>query len=213
VVTEPSRIPLAPRRIDYVRLCDVPPAFRNPKKHSDPDINASIEEHGFADAAILDERTQRLVAGHGRTKALVDMKARGEQIPDGIMIDEDGEWLVPIQRGWSSKSDAHAEAFIILHNQLVVAGGWDDRLLAEMLHDVHAADAALFDGIGFGADELDDLFRVYDPDRDGLDDDTEPARVDDDEDDLLGDDTPTPAKDRIVMCPNCYHEFIPGKDD
>ena len=146
VVTAASRIPMAERRIEYVRLSDVPPAFRNPKKHDLPSIIASIHEHGFADAAILDERTQRLVAGHGRTAALVDMRHHGDKMPDGIAIDEDGEWLVPIQRGWSSKSDEHAEAFIITHNRLTEAGGWDDRMLATMLQEVVDAEASAFIG-------------------------------------------------------------------
>ena len=206
MVTAASRIPLAARSIEYVRLSDVPPAFRNPKQHDAPALIASIHEHGYADAAILDERTQRLVAGHGRTAALVDMRHAGDRIPDGIGIDEDGEWLVPIQRGWSSKSDEHAEAFIITHNRLVEAGGWDDRMLATMLHDIHVADAALFDGIGYTADELDDLFKSIDPDRFN-DDYVEEPFVDTDPEPA------TPKADRIVMCPSCYHEFIPGKDD
>ena len=205
VTTGPSRIPIAQRRIEYVRLCDVPPAFRNPKKHDEPAIQASIHEHGFADAAILDERTQRLVAGHGRTKALVGMKAAGDRVPEGIEVDEDGEWLVPLQRGWSSKSDAHAEAFIIAHNRLTEAGGWDDRVLTSMLHDLATLDPDLFDGLGYSSDELDELFRT-----------TDPERLDEEEDPFADSDTAaesTPAKDRIVTCPSCYHEFIPGKDD
>lgn len=207
MVTEPSRIPTAKRRIEYVRLSDVPPAQRNPKGHDEPGIIASIEQHDFADAPILDERTQRLVAGHGRIEALVSMRSNGDPLPDGIEVDEDGEWLVPIQRGWASKSDAHAEAFIIGHNHLVTAGGWDDRMRAEMLHDVFHVDPSLFDGLGITADELDAIMRGIDPEAlDDEPDDTTPATVEDLDDD------PTPAQDRIVMCPNCYHEFIPGKD-
>ena len=205
MVTGPSRIPTAPRSIEYVRLSDLIPAVRNPKEHDLEGAIASIEDHGFADASIIDERTQRLVVGHGRTEALVVMKGRGLPIPDGIMVDEDGEWLVPLQRGWRSRNDADAEAFIIRHNKLVEAGGWNDRMLAQMLHDVHAADAALFDGMGFTADELDDLWRVSDP---GMLD-TDPDEPDPGPAASVAD---MPAKSRITTCPNCFHEFIPGED-
>ena len=88
-MTGPSRIPVAPRRIEYVRLSDVPPATRNPKGHHQPSLQASIAAHGFADAVILDERTQRLVAGHGRTEALIGMRANGDPLPDGIALELD----------------------------------------------------------------------------------------------------------------------------
>lgn len=208
-MTAPSRVPTAKRRIEYVRLSDVPPAYRNPKDHDLPAIVASITEHGFADGAILDERTQRLVAGHGRLEALVHMRSEGDPIPDGIEVDEDGEWLIPIQRGWASKSDAHAEAFIIQHNKLVEAGGWDGRILTQMLGDLVVIDPSLFDGLGFSADELDALFKDNDPER--LDE--EPDGPDPFADDTTTDDEPaTPQAERIVTCPNCYHEFTPGKD-
>lgn len=202
MVTDRSRIPTAPRRIEYVRLDNVPPAFRNPKGHDKAHLRESIRVHGFADAGILDERTGRLVAGHGRTEELIDMRSDGERIPDGIMVDEDGMWLVPIQRGWASRNDAEAEAFIIRHNRLVEAGGWDDRMLAEMLHDVHAADADLFDGMGVTSDELDKLLSTVDADRLGEDPPDHDA----------GSVADMPARTRYVTCPSCYHEFVPGED-
>ena len=223
MVTDRSRIPTAPRHIGYVRLSDVQPAIRNPKQHDLPGTVASIQAHGFADAGILDERTHRLVAGHGRWEALIWMKAQGMRIPDGVMVDEDGEWLIPVQRGWSSKNDEHAEAFIIEHNHLVESGGWHEGMLVDMLHDVHVADAELFADMSWTADELDELFRRNDPERLDADPDDvpelpdEPADTPDEPeaDDVvrdLGDDTPTPREKRIVECPCCFHQFIPGED-
>ena len=182
-----------------MRLDGIPPAFRNPKEHDQPSLIASIGTHGFADAAIVDERTGRLVAGHGRTKALVTMRNHGDPIPDGVMVDEDGMWLVPLQRGWASRDDTHAEAFIIAHNRLVEAGGWIDTMLTEMLHDIHADDAALFDSLGYTADELDKLLGTVDADT--LGEDHDPSSVAD-----------MPSKTRAVTCPNCFHEFTPGED-
>jgi len=216
VVTGASRIPTAPRRIEYVRLCDIVPAIRNPKSHDLPALIHSVKSHGYADAAILDERTHRLVAGHGRTAALVAMKSYGDNVPDGIMLDEDGEWLVPVQRGWASIDDAHAEAFIIEHNHVSESGGWLEGMLVDMLHDVHVVEPELFADMSFGADELDDLFRRNDPARLDKDpDDPDEPFVDpgqDDTDDTSLDDVSTPREKRIVTCPCCFHEFVPGED-
>lgn len=202
-------------RIEYVPLEQIAPAVRNPKKHDLPGMVASIEEHGFADTPILDERTQRFVAGHGRCEALVHMKANGDPLPKGLILNDDGEWCLPIQRGWASKSDAHAEAFVVLHNQLTIAGGWDDRMLAEVLHDVHAYDPALFDGIGMTAEDMDDLFRTVDPERFDQDPDALPSRegasvtaTDDEPAEPTG---RTPLPDR-VECPMCFHQFDPVRN-
>lgn len=198
--------------IEYVPLEQIAPAVRNPKLHDLPGIVASIEEHGFADTPILDERTQRFVAGHGRCEALVHMKANGDPIPAGLILNDDNEWCLPIQRGWASRSDAHAEAFIIAHNRLAEAGGWNDTMLAEMLHDVNAYDPALFDGIGYTAEEMDDLFRSVDPERFDQDPDALPsndttgASVDDP-------DEPEPRRTppELVECPMCTHQFNPER--
>jgi hypothetical protein len=86
----------APRWITYVRLCDLLPAIRNPKKHHLPGLIASLERHGWTQPVLADERTQRLVAGHGRMAAAVEMKAAGDSPPEGVLVDDDGEWLVPV---------------------------------------------------------------------------------------------------------------------
>jgi hypothetical protein len=197
-------------RIEYVPLEQIAPAVRNPKKHDLPGMVASIEEHGFADTPILDERTQRFVAGHGRCEALVHMKANGDPMPKGLILNDDGEWCLPIQRGWSSKSDAHAEAFIIAHNRLTEAGGWDNPMLTEMLHDVNAYDPELFDGIGFTADEMDELFRTVDPERFDQDPDALPSQDTSGitvEDAGESEGRRSPDEPMEVECPMCYHQF------
>ena len=152
------------RRIEYIPLSDIKSAPRNPKKHS-PDISGAIDRFGYADAVILDERTGRLVAGHGRKAALEGMKAKGESPPDGVE-DRDGDWLVPVQRGWSSRSDAEADAFLVAHNKLTEAGGWDDTELGKLLAGL-GDDAA---GLGVDDKELSSLLELADPVPEGEDD-------------------------------------------
>ena len=74
-----------------MRLAEVQSAKRNPKRHSE-DIGASIGRFGYADGVILDERTGRLVAGHGRLDELRRMQAEGEEPPDGIRVNGE-DWL------------------------------------------------------------------------------------------------------------------------
>jgi len=190
-----------------VRLDDLRGALRNPKEHDLPSIVESISKHGFVDPIIVCDRTERIASGHGRLEALIYMRTHHYDLPAGLVIDEDGEWAVPVQRGWASKDDAHLEAYIILANQLTIAGGWNDKLLAEMLHDIHGADPALFDAIGFTADEMDDLFRQVDPER---------WDKEDDEGGLGGGegDEPPPgqARPEYVECPMCLHQFDPTRN-
>ena len=72
------------RRLEYVRLDEVEHAPRNPKGHDGAAIARAIEHHGFGEVPLRDERTGRLVAGHGRHAQLVAMHAAGASAPDGI---------------------------------------------------------------------------------------------------------------------------------
>ncbi|MER6514723.1 hypothetical protein ABT158_48500 [Nonomuraea sp. NPDC001636] len=142
------------RRIEHMRLHAIPRAVRNPKEHDLPAIRRSIEEFGCVIAGELDERTGRLVVGHGRLQVLEEMAAEQESPPEGVLVDDDGTWLPPIVRGWSSRSDADAEAYLIANNRTTEKGGWEERMLAEVLADVRDADPDLLSATGYTADDL-----------------------------------------------------------
>lgn len=145
------------RRIEYMPLPDIPSAARNAKDHDLAAIRASIETFGCVVAGEIDERTGRLVVGHGRKEVLTAMAASGSTPPEGVRLGEDGTWLVPIVRGWSSRSDADAEAYLIANNRTSEKGGWDDAMLAESLLTIQQADAGLLVVTGYTADDLADL--------------------------------------------------------
>lgn len=142
------------RRIDYLPLDEVKPAARNPKRHDGPAINASISKFGMAETPLVDERTGRLVAGHGRIAQLAAMRDAGQEPPDGVQVDADGRWLVPVTRGWASRSDAEAEAYLLASNKLTANGGWDDGELSELLADLSELDPDLIALAGFSEDEV-----------------------------------------------------------
>lgn len=147
----------ADRRIDYLPLDDIAPAPRNPKRHDGAAIRASIARFGFATPALRDERTGRLVVGHGRTEALRAMRADGEQPPAGVHTAPDGTWLVPVVTGWASRSDAEAEAYLVADNRHTELGGWDNEELAELLADLQEFDPDLVDATGWDLAGLDEL--------------------------------------------------------
>lgn len=161
------------RRLVYMPLTLLKEATRNPKKHMDEDIGKSIGRFGYVEPIVLDERTKRLVAGHGRLSSLRRRRDDGEEPPEGIRA-QGGEWLVPVIRGWGSRDDVEAEAYLLASNQLTIGGGWDNNLLAELLKGLDAADA--LDGTGFDMDSvtalLDSLQAPAPPD---IDDVPEPS--------------------------------------
>ena len=145
------------RRIEQMPLAEIAPAARNPKEHDDAGIRRSIERFGVAELVLLDERTGRLVAGHGRIKALADMEhdPRVATPPDGVVVAEDGSWTVPVVRGWASRSDAEAEAYLVASNRLTENGGWDNRGLGELLEEL--AEQQLLEVTGFSEEDLEKL--------------------------------------------------------
>lgn len=110
-------------RVKYLPLASIKFAAKNPKKHDLDEIQASFVNLGFGEPPLLDERTGRLVAGHGRIEALRALKKAGKRPPQGIS-NNDKDWLVPVVAGWRSKNDQQAQAYLVASNTLVERGGW-----------------------------------------------------------------------------------------
>lgn len=150
------------RSITYADLRAVVPAELNPKRHDHDAIKASIRMHGFTAPLLHDERTDRLLAGHGRLAALLDMEQSGEPVPDGVKV-ENGAWQVPVVRGFASKDDEHAASLLVADNRLTELGGWDEGELAELLGTLRASDdPALLDLSGFNDSDLDAMLKRLD---------------------------------------------------
>lgn len=113
-------------RIAWRRARDLAPARLNPKRHDAKAIEASIVRFGFVDPVVEDGRTGRLVSGHGRREAVLELERRGGPPPRGVQVDPaDGAWTIPTLVGWSSANDEEADALLLAENAIVEAGGWD----------------------------------------------------------------------------------------
>lgn len=136
-------------RVEMVPLDDVERWPRNPKRHDVPALRESIRRFGFVAPLVRDDATGRIVVGHGRLEALLEMRDAGEDPPARA----EG-WRVPVLVGVSFRSEREAEAYLIADNRHVELGGWDDADLAAMLRDMGDLDESLLQSIGMTNEEL-----------------------------------------------------------
>jgi hypothetical protein len=146
--------------VTYVALSEVQRWPRNPKKHDLPRLKASIVRHGFTVPLIRDERTGRLVAGHGRLEALQSLKDEGAKAPARVLVKK-GEWHVPVITGVEFASEKDAEDYLLSDNRLTELGGWDTVELVKMLRDDHSMEEIA--AIGWSESEMRRLASEVDP--------------------------------------------------
>lgn len=153
----------AARRLTFEAIDGLVPALKNPKRHDLDALGASVGRFGFLEPVVVDDRTGRLVAGHGRVEELQRMHARGAPPPSGIDVDEKtGAWSVPVVRGWASRTDAEADAYLVASNRTTELGGWDAGALSELLSGLAETDDLL--GSGYDDSSLADLLESLTPD-------------------------------------------------
>ena len=109
--------------IEYKRLDEINIINNNPKKHNLGVIEDSIYEHGFRVPLVYDHTVNAVLSGNGRAECLNRMMLNKKRVPDGIKIDYDGMWLIPVVVGIDSADREAAEAFLIDDNNSVLIGG------------------------------------------------------------------------------------------
>lgn len=144
------------RRLELLPIEELVGAERNPKNHDMETLDASLDRFGYVEPIVRDDRTGRLVSGHGRTASLLARRERGDQPPEGVEVDDAGRWLAPVLVGWGSKNDDDAEAAVVALNRIGERGGWEKDSLAVLLADLAESDLGLT-GVGYDQAELDDL--------------------------------------------------------
>ena len=149
-----------PRRLVYTPLDELVPADRNARLHDLADLTAKMERFGYLDPVVLDERTGKMIGGHGRLEALQQGKAAGLPAPEGIEVSR-GVWKVPVVRGWSSSDDFEADAANLALNPSPNDPGFDQAVLAEILGDLQSASA--LEGTGYDESALSALLASLEP--------------------------------------------------
>lgn len=143
-------------RVEYVALSELQRWPRNPKLHSEPELDASLERFGFTNPLMVDERSGKMVAGHGRLEALMRRQKAGLKPPRNIAKKGD-EWLVPVIRGIAFKNDAEAEAYLVADNRLTERGGWNETALNEILKSL--SETSSLDGTGYDLGDVEAMVR------------------------------------------------------
>jgi len=96
-----------------ILVSKIKPNPKNPKKHDIERITDSVKEFGYIEPIVVDENDV-ILAGHGRLKALKELKQE--------KVD------VIVKKGLTEKQK---EKYLLLSNKLVERGGWDMELLME----------------------------------------------------------------------------------
>lgn len=143
--------------VRYVPLSDISSWERNPKSHDDISIYESMMRFGFTSPVIVNESTGKLLAGHGRIKVLRDTKRLGGSPPEGIQINDDGEWLVPVVGGVSLEGEDEHGAYVLADNRTSENGGWLDQELAAVLEQIESTVG--LHGTGFTDQDLEALLK------------------------------------------------------
>lgn len=115
------------------------PYVNNARTHSKEQVNqicASINEYGFTNPILIDEKGM-IIAGHGRLMASKQLGL--EQVP---CIELKG------------LTEAQKKAYIIADNKMALNAGWDEELLKLELENLKELDFDL-DLTGFDTSELD----------------------------------------------------------
>src|SRR5208337_4624143 len=120
---DPKHAVAGDRRIAvvYQPIVELKPDPKNPRAHRPRQIRQiarSIETFGF-NVPVLVDSNLNVIAGHGRILACRQL----------------GLSEVPTIR-LEHLTEAQARAFMIADNRLTETSTWDDRLLAEQLHDL-----------------------------------------------------------------------------
>lgn len=139
--------------LEYMPLDELPDADRNPRVHDSDTLGDSFDRFGYVDPCLIDERTGKLLEGHGRKHKLAALRESGAPPPEGVQLADDGSWLVPVVRGKATADDAEADALLIALNRITERSTWEPEGLAAMLDSLTQIDGGLV-GVGYTPDDI-----------------------------------------------------------
>lgn len=126
-------------KVEVVEIDRLVPWSRNPRKdHAVPQIMRSIQSFGYQSPVIVQAGTYRVLAGHGRLKAMRELGVTKLPV---VVADIDND---------------RADLYTLADNKLTEISGWDFERMAELLleFDAKNLDSTL---TGFSDEEIQDL--------------------------------------------------------
>jgi ParB/RepB/Spo0J family partition protein len=128
--------------VETVDLDRLKPWSRNPRVgHAVDGIERSISSFGYINPIIVQKGTYRILAGHGRLKALKQGGARKVPV---VVVD---------------MTDDQANKYTVADNRLGDLSQWDLEVLAPIIHELSQQGASLAD-TGFESARVDDILRL-----------------------------------------------------
>lgn len=127
--------------IKYLATESIKPYNSNSRTHSKEQVSQiakSIEEFGFTNPILIDEKSV-IVAGHGRLEAALYLKL--DKVPTILL---------------KSLSDAQRRAYVLADNQIAINASWDYKMLQIELEKLSELDFDL-ELLAFDSKELEAL--------------------------------------------------------
>lgn len=144
-----ATVSLKPMRAEVLPLSQVKQLPRNAKAHDVDAIQESMEEFGFMQRIVINDRTGHLLSGHGRIDTLNKLHTEGHEPPVGI---EDGTngWLVPVD--FVDVPEEREEAAAMALNKVQEIGGWEDETYRDVVKALTESNQLA--GTGISAEEV-----------------------------------------------------------
>ena len=130
--------------INTININTLIPAEYNPRMELKPGmpeyekLKNSIQEFGYVEPIIVNDRTGKVIGGHQRINVLKDLGYKEVEV---VHVDLD---------------EAHEKALNVALNK--ISGNWDAQKLEDLLRDINLNTDLDVEFTGFDSDELDTIF-------------------------------------------------------
>jgi len=175
-------------KFELIPIDDLNDTEGNPQTHEIEELKKSIIQFGVAEPFIVNQDDKKIIGGHGRKRAILELIDDGYELPDR---------LVPVVLG--NYTEEQARLLLLALNN--IHGIFDPALLAKFVSDFEAQQ---LEAVGFDQQQLTDLQELLDEDiewdLDNAMDELGNVKQKD-YDESIADDV------EIIKCPNCGHEM------
>jgi len=136
-------------RIQYVDIDKLKKWKKNPRIHNMEILKTSIKKYDMRKPIEVNKNNFEIECGHGRIKALKNMKKNNEKPPKYI-IEKNGKWFVPVIM--HDDDEETQKKYAIMDNRTNEFSGWEKNMLNEIVTDAFKND--YLDDIGFDENDI-----------------------------------------------------------